>query len=134
MSETQSDDLFGPLREAGTSAGNHDLDTGDIIARLEQWQSICDFQVLRASRDRVEIEFQSLPADMDKFVRDLYDLCPDLVDQGTRDMLDMIGSIDDVPPHMQWLVEGLDLKDPGAPLEILKRQVQRKKKVTLWWD
>lgn len=134
MSQPTPDDPFRALRDAGTSAGNYDLDTDGIIARLEQWHSICNFRVVGASGDKVDIEFQSLPTDMDKFVRDVYELCPDLVDQGTRDMLDMIGSADDVPPHMQWLVEGLDLSDPDAPLEILKRQIKRKMKLILWWD
>jgi len=134
MAQQLPDNPFRALREAGTSTGNYDLDTDGIIGRLEQWRSLCNFQVLGASLDKVEIEFQSLPADMDKFVRGLYELCPDLVDQRTRNMLDMIGSIDDVPPHKQWLFEGLDLTDPDAPLEILKRQVQRNMKLTLWWD
>ena len=134
MEQSTPDDPFRALRDAGTSTQNYDLDTDGVIERLEQWRTICNFQIVGASLDKVEIEFQSLPSDMDQFVRDAYNLCPDLVDQGTRDMLDMIGSVDDLPPHMQWLVEGLNLSDPDAPLEILKRQIMRKMKLTLWWD
>jgi Domain of unknown function (DUF4253) len=122
------------VRDAGTNAGNYDLDVNGIVQRLEAWHQLCDFKVVSAEADSVQIEFQTLPADMDEFVRGLYQFCPDLVDQGTRSVIDQFGSAENAPENARWLVEGLDFADPNAALEILKRQVERKMKLKLWWD
>jgi hypothetical protein len=71
---------------------------------------------------------------MDAFVRDVYDFCPDLVDQGTGCVAEMIEEMGEVPPEMQKLVEGVNLEDEDYGLEILKREIQMRKNVTLWWD
>ena len=88
--------------------------------------------------DSVEIEFDTLPNDMDAFVRDLYDFCPDLVDQGTgcfHEMLEMMEETGKKPTKgMQELIAGVDSEDQGYGLEILKRELQKKMQVTLWWD
>jgi Domain of unknown function (DUF4253) len=127
-------DPFAAIREAGTDGANYELDTDAIIARLQQWQAVCTFRVVGAGHDKVDIEFDTLPEDMDAFVRDLYEFCPDLVDQGTGCVAEMIELMDEVPPQMQKLIEGVDFQDENYGLEILKRELQQKPKVTLWWD
>jgi hypothetical protein len=133
-----ADDPFALIREAGTNAGNYDLDTEDIINRLKQWQSLCSFTVKSAGFDRVDIEFATLPADMDAFAQDLYDFCPDLVDQGTGCVSEMIESMEEMgeelSPRVQKLIEGVDFEDENYGVEILKREVQEGMSVQLWWD
>jgi Domain of unknown function (DUF4253) len=134
MSQDPNTDPFDLIRKAGTSAPNFDMHTPDIIARLQKWQALCQFRVINAGGDRIEIKFDTFPADMDAFVRDVYDFCPDLVDQGTGCVAEMIEEMGEVPPEMQKLVEGVDFKDENYGLEILKRELQMRKNVTLWWD
>ena len=127
-------DPFARIRRAGTAAPNYDLDTADIIARLTAWQATCSFAVVNAEADAVEIAFTTLPPDMDAFARELYDFCPDLVDQGTGCVAEMLDAMDDPSPETKALIEGVDFDDEGYGVEILKREVQRDKAVTLWWD
>jgi hypothetical protein len=133
-----ADDAFALIREAGTNAGNYDLDTEDIINHLKQWQSLCSFTVTGAKHDTVDIEFATLPADMDAFAQDLYDFCPDLVDQGTGCMAEMIESMEEMgeelSPRVQKLIEGVDFEDDNYGVEILRREVQEGMSVQLWWD
>jgi hypothetical protein len=129
---------FAVIREANTNGANYGLSTDDVIARLTKWQSLCSFTVTGAGHDKVEIEFETLPADMDAFARDLYDFCPDLVDQGTGCVHEMIEAMEEMgeelPPHMAELIEGVDLSDENYGIEILKREVVKGKSVNLWWD
>ena len=133
-----STDAFATIRSAGTSAGNFDLDTDDIIAHLAKWQSICSFKVTSADHESVDIEFETLPADMDAFVRDVYDFCPDLVDQGTGCVAEMIEmpeeTGEDLSPEIAETIEGIDFSDENYGLEILKREIQKSKQIKLWWD
>jgi len=126
------------IREQQTSAPNFDLDTNAIVAELKRWKTLCSFRVTEAEGDRATIEFDTLPRDMDSFVKDLYRFCPDLVDQGTgcvAEMVEMAGETGEgIPAGMQELIEGIDFEDENYGLEILKREIQRGKKVMLWWD
>lgn len=126
------------IREQHTKAPNFDLDTADIIAELRRWKAMCSFRVTEAGGDRVTIKFDTLPPDMESFVKELYAFCPDLVDQGTgcvAEMVEMANEMgEEIPPAMKELIEGVDFEDENYGLEILKRELQRGLKVMLWWD
>ena len=138
MSPQAVNDPFAAVRKAGTSAPNFDLDNAAIIDQLTKWKALCEFSVERAEGDSIEIKFETLPKDMGAFVRDLYDFCPDLVDQGTGCVHEMIDAMDEMgeelTPDMQRLVKDIDFNDENYGLEILKRELEAKKSVTLWWD
>ena len=138
MPANATNDPLAAVREAGTGAPNFDLDNDAIIERLTKWQSLCSFKVIGAKHDTVEIEFQSLPQDMDAFVRDLYQFCPDLVDQGTgcvHEMVDVMEETgEELDPKLAKLIEGIDFSDEDYGLEILKREMERDKAIQLWWD
>jgi uncharacterized protein DUF4253 len=138
MAKQDSSDAFAIIREEQTSAPNFDLDTEAILTELRRWKTLCAFRVVEAGGDRASIEFDTLPADMDAFVKDLYAFCPDLVDQGTGCVAEMIEMAtetgEDIPANVQELIKGVDLDDENYGLEILKRELQRDKKVMLWWD
>ena len=138
MAKTTTDDPLAAIREAETSAPNYDLDTNAIIDELTRWQSLCSFKVNGAQGDRVDIEFITLPQDMDAFARNLYAFCPDLVDQGTGCVHEMVEAMEEMgeelSPDLAELIEGVDFSDENYGVEILKREVQQKKSVPLWWD
>lgn len=138
MPKPSANDPFALVREAGTSAPNFDLDNKAIIEHLQQWQSICSFRVTSAEYDAIEIQFDTLPKDMDAFANDLYEFCPDLVDQGTGCMAEMLEMAEEtgqeISPEIQKLIEGIDFSDENYGVEILKREVQLRKAVSLWWD
>ncbi len=129
---------FAIVRKAHTGGPNYGLDTDAIIERLTKWQSLCTFSVTGAEHDSVDIKFETLPQDMDAFVRDLYEFCPDLVDQGTGVADEFVGPMIDagekLTPEWSRLTDGVDFSDENYGLEILKRLLHQNKAVTLWWD
>ena len=131
-------DQYEPIRKANTDGANYDLDTDAIVTRLNQWEALCKFRVTGAGHDTVDIEFETFPKDMDAFVRDLYEFCPDLVDQGTgcvHEMVEMMEeSGEELTPEMKKLIKGVNFEDEDYGLEILKRELRQKKGVKLWWD
>jgi hypothetical protein len=138
MTKKPAKNPFDPIRKTGTGAPNYGLDTNAIIERLTKWQSLCSFSVTGAKGDTVDIEFATLPKDMDAFVKDLYEFCPDLVDQGTGCLHEFIGVMEEegkeLTPQMKKLIEGVDLEKDDYGLEILKREIQQHKNLKLWWD
>ena len=126
MPKNPTTDPFDEIRKAGTNGANYDLDTDAIIERLTKWQSLCSFTAANAKGDAVDITFTTLPKDMDAFVRDLYEFCPDLVDQGTgyvHEMVEMMEETgEELEPEMKELIKGVDFSDENYGLEILKRE------------
>jgi hypothetical protein len=100
-----SDDEFAALRKKGTNGDNYDVATKDIIARFKKWQKLCSFRISKVDYNTVTLKFDTLPKDLKAFVRDAYDLCPDLV---------QIDEDDD--------------------LLLLEQQLPKTKELLLWWD
>ncbi len=130
-------DPYALLREKQTQGANYDLTTEDIIARLDQWTEICSFKITDADVDSVSLQFTKLPDDLDEFAEDVYDLCPDVVEQG-------FGVFDEfaeeetengvVSADLAELMEGLDPEDPDFGLKVMVKALERDKVLQLWWD
>ena len=71
------------LREVQTDGANYDILTDDIIEKLKEWEKQCEFEIVGAGGDWLEARFVKMPRDLDTFVAEVYEFCPDVVDQGT---------------------------------------------------
>ncbi len=97
-------DQYEILRIMHTDGDDYDITNQDVIDRLKDWEKISAFDIIGADSDWVELEFRTLPRDLNAFVEEVYDFCPDAVDQG-----------------------------PGTTAE-LAREMQQTKRLFLWWD
>ncbi len=97
-------DQYEILRVMHTDGDDYDISNQDVIDRLKEWEKISSFDIIGADNDWVEIEFKTLPRDLKAFTEEVYDFCPDAVDQG-----------------------------PGSPSELAK-EIQQTKRLFLWWD
>jgi hypothetical protein len=97
-------DQYEILRIMHSDGDDYDISNQDVIDRLKEWEIHSPFDILGADVDWVEIEFKILPKDLKAFTEEVYDFCPDAVDQG-----------------------------PGGIAELAK-EIQKTKKLFLWWD
>jgi hypothetical protein len=97
-------DQYQILRIMHTDGDQYDISNEDVIERLKDWGKSAPLDIIGAGNDWVEIEFRTLPKDLKAFSEEVYDFCPDAVDQG-----------------------------PGTTAE-LARDIQLTKKLFLWWD
>ena len=95
---------FDIIRLARTAAGNFGLTTADVVARLKKYHKIAGIDIVRADKNTIQFELLHLPSDFDAFVSEIYEFCPDIVDQGC-------GTID-----------------------VLAAEIRRYSSVFLWWD
>lgn len=72
------DPRFRALYEHATGA--EALSTDDIVAVLAHWNERYGIEVMDASGDSVDLEFGKVPADMDAFIRELSEFCPDIME------------------------------------------------------
>jgi len=84
-------------------AGEHEIGVFEILRFLREHESL-GWTLTGIGYDTVDLEFASLPADLDEWARELAGFCPDLIDQG-------FGSRDELVEHLR-----------------------KTKQLHLWWD
>lgn len=97
-------DQYEILRIMHTDGDDYDISNQDVIDRLKEWEKNSPFDIIGADSDWVELEFRTLPKDLKAFAEEVYDFCPDAVDQG-----------------------------PGS-VEGLIKDMKRANRLFLWWD
>lgn len=97
-------DQYEILRVMQTNGDDYDIMNEDVIERLKEWEKLYPFEIVGAENNWVEIEFKAAPADLPSFAREVYDFCPDVVDQ-----------------------------DLGSVEELIK-DIKATKRLLLWWD
>jgi len=94
ISLLKSNDQFDILRVEETDGINYGFENKDVIAKLQEWNNIYPFQIISAGLDWVEAIFIKRPDNMRKFAKELYEFCPDIVEQG-------VGSVNKLEKEME---------------------------------
>ena len=118
------DDYYQIVQFFGTSAGGSRLQNEDVINKLREWETLCDFEILGGGGDTLYLAFKTLATDLVAFAEDMDAFCPDLMGQG------YVG-----PP----LGEGATMADfdramEEQTVEDLADHQERNKSVRFWWD
>jgi hypothetical protein len=131
-------DKYQPLRDAGTNGINFDLDTDAVIAHLKKWDTDHGIELSDVKGDAVLVRFTRLPKDVAALAKDIYEFCPDTIDQHFGCFAEMVDLADEtgeeLPENIAELIEGVDLSDENYGLELLERSLRKNKTVHLWWD
>lgn len=77
-------DEYEILRVKHTNGYNYDIDSQEIIAKLKEWDNRYQLEIIGADFDWFEAEFSTTPDNMIAFAKEVYDFCPDVVEQGTE--------------------------------------------------
>jgi len=131
-------DNYQALRDAGTNGANFDLDTNDVIGHLQDWDEKYGIRLEEVKQDSVLVTFKTLPDDVAALAADIYEFCPDTVDQHFGCFAELVEMAEetgeDAPPHVLALIDGVDLGDDDYGVELLRRSLAKNKSVALWWD
>ncbi len=100
----KSKDKYESLRIFKTNGSNYGFDTEEVIEKLKKWDSLYGIEIKGVDKDWVYITLNKLPSNLNDFSKEIYEFCPDTVEQG-------VGSI--------------------SSLKIL---IQERKEIFLWWD
>lgn len=114
----------------GTNGANYHVSTGDILRRIAAWRERCSLRVLGAGFDWLRIGFTTLPAHLEAFAAEVYDFCPDTLDQGIVKPMPADIAAASEEEQLAWLGEALDDQEPADLAEYLRRE----RDLFLWWD
>lgn len=74
------------IRLAETDNCNYDMGTEDLINKINEYDEKYGVSVIQAETDTIVLEFKKLPENIMGLAKDIYEFCPDIVDQGTGDV------------------------------------------------
>lgn len=97
-------DPYEYLRIVRVNGINYDIDHSKVIERYRRWDELYGLTLIGAGMDWLHAYFATPPSNWDVFAQEVYEFCPDVVDQGT-------GSV-----------------------EALSLEFQKMNGVYLWWD
>jgi len=100
----KSSDKFDILRTAKSDGINYDITNELLISKIKEWDSLYSVDIWQAETDTIQLKLKTLPKDLLVFSEEIYKFCPDIVDQGS-------GNINDIVKYLE-----------------------RTKKIYLWWD
>ncbi|PZU97319.1 MAG: hypothetical protein DCE90_07120 [Pseudanabaena sp.] len=131
-------DKYQRLLELGTNGCNYDIETEDIIQKLQEWDAKYGLEISEVNSDSLLLTFKNLPNDLTDLALEIYEFCPDTIDQGfgcAEDMIDILQKTEqEVPSDLLEMTAGIDFADENYGLELLKRSLVATKELFLWWD
>jgi len=100
----EGSDAYSYLAIVHTDGVNLDLSHEQVVARYKEWDQKYGLLLVGAGQDWLEAEFKNPPSDWNAFAKEVFDFCPDVVEQGTGD------------------------------IDTLAKEMRNQKSVFLWWD
>lgn len=97
-------DKYAIIRQIGTDGINYDITNDSLINIVKQFDKKYSLDLIGVSGDWCEFAVVNTPADWLEFAKEVYAVCPDVVEQGT-------GSV-----------------------EVLAEEMKRTKRLYFWWD
>ena len=70
------------LHIAQTDAVNYNMSNEDLKRRLAAWHKVYGIDIWQAETDTIQLRFIRMPRDLQSFAKEVYEFCPDIVDQG----------------------------------------------------
>ena len=78
------------LKMMNTEGPNYDVTNKQVINKIKEWDKKVGLKIIVADEARVEAFITKLPDKLSKFTQEIYELCPDVIEQGYGDMDEMI--------------------------------------------
>jgi hypothetical protein len=126
------------LNSKQTNGANYDVTTEDIVAKLQEWDAKYGIETSDVAHDAVTVRFKTVPEDTRPLADEIYQFCPDTVDQHFgcfEEMLDAVEEAGEEPdPRILELVEGVSFDAEDYGVVLLARALKRDRVIQLWWD
>jgi hypothetical protein len=97
-------DKYQVLQQLETNGLNYDIDTDSVISIIKKFDERYSLDLTGAAGDYCQFHINNDPGDWLSFAKEVYEVCPDVVDQGT------------------------------GTVEALANEMKATRKLYLWWD
>lgn len=89
----KAENQFDILQFQKTDGGGYDITTNQVIAKLALWDKLFGVNIIGADNSWVLFEIKKMTKDINWFAQELYEFCPDILDQGFGEIENLIGNL-----------------------------------------
>lgn len=129
---------YDQIIENQINGSNYGISTQKIVEKLKFWDAQYGINILDVTNDSILLEFKSLPDDLDPLAAEIYDFCPDIIDQNFGCMDEMVEMMEasgrELPQEIAELIEEIDFDDEDFGRQLLKKSLLQSRQISLWWD
>jgi hypothetical protein len=93
---------FDIVRIAASDAVNAGKYTEDLIKQIQAWDTAYGVDIFQAAADTIELRLKKVPADLKQFAGEVYEFCPDIVDQGDDSIDQLAKAIGSTGQLLLW--------------------------------
>lgn len=93
---------FDILRLAQSDAMNYSKNTEELIEKLQEYDRNFGIDIFHAETDTVEFVILNMPSDLLNFVADVYEFCPDIVNQGCGSVSNLMEIVEVTGQVLLW--------------------------------
>ena len=127
------------IKQLETNGCNYDVSTEEIVDRIQGWHQTIEIEVLEVTGDSVTIHFKSLPINTRAFAEEIYEFCPDVIDQHFGCFGEMFEAMEEeseaeISEEIQKLIEGIDFSSENYGLDLLEKALKMDGRIQFWWD
>lgn len=90
------------LKYRRTNGVNFGLENKDIVQKISEWKNKYGLDVIGCGRDWVQIYFHNLPSNLKIFAQEVYEFCPDSVEQGVETIENLQKAIKEMQGIWLW--------------------------------
>lgn len=113
-----------------TNGINCDVYPQDLVEWLDRLSEQCEFSIIGAGHDYVDLQFSTLPADVQAFADDVYEFCPDTLEQGIAKAPPTGFDEMSLEDQVEWMDDALE----SQTTEDLAAALAESGRLFLWWD
>lgn len=95
-------DPFVYLGIVGINGINYEIEHADVLRRLRVWDDQYGLNLVGAGFDWVQAEFSNPPNDWMSFAEEVYEFCPDVVDQGSGSIKSLASELRQINGVYLW--------------------------------
>ncbi len=129
---------FDIIKEQETNGINYDISNEDVLKKLENWDSQYGIEIGDVTNESVIVMFNSLPSDLEPLAKDIYEFCPDVIEQHFGVMDEMLEMMEETGQELDnetaKLVEGVNFEEENFGMVLLQKSLAATHSVALWWD
>ncbi len=150
----RAEDQFEALRTFHTNGDNYEVSNADVLAKLQSWNSSYGINIVGVKHDVVALTFEKLPDNLLAFAQEVYEFCPDIIDQGyaseaedsdenIEELLELhekahLGQVtgEELMARIQELQPSIDDREQlnQRALKMLADNIEESRSLFLWWD
>ncbi len=95
-------DKYEILRETATDGINYDIDNDSVITIIKTFDAKYDLILTGCGLDWCQFNIGKAPSDWEMMAKEVYDVCPDVVDQGTGSVEDLAKELEEFKTLYLW--------------------------------